>query len=289
MQPHDLRLRLAARTLIEWNTPRTNPQYKRVLDDLLLRHPFAVKVGLTSRSSVLALDDRESVLWYLSESFESPASWPRVNLEAAKRQIRDLCQFALFKCAIGGSLMHSEIWDLLNSVEPDRVLLGQQAIVALVVPVPQFLEKIKPKSGVLAGALSRLARSARLYSTSSMVVQNTIFKELWQVNKTILPLTKSSSKLRPLVPREFGQAEGFHRFGDSLMADSVWRSTIYHTTNSDRVMFLLLSALETPSALLARLGRPFGFDSFKILTGLAALSPSSRAAQTRPLCESGAP
>src|SRR6266571_1260662 len=75
-----LRLRLAARTLIEWKTPITAAEYQRVLSDLLKTHPKSSSWGLTLDKEFLNLDDRGVVLWYLSETINTEEPKEKLNL-----------------------------------------------------------------------------------------------------------------------------------------------------------------------------------------------------------------
>src|SRR5438046_2762380 len=83
MKSH-LRLRLAARTLIEWNTPTSSPLYRQVLEKLLEAHPSAQAGGLTIHSSVLKVDKRGIILWYLSETLSDQQY---VSSEYAQRTV----------------------------------------------------------------------------------------------------------------------------------------------------------------------------------------------------------
>jgi hypothetical protein len=79
-----LKLRLAARALIEWKEPPTSPRYKRVVEELLAIHPFAAHVGFHLDRPFVKLDTRGVVLWYLSETLDyadAPPSPPRMKLD----------------------------------------------------------------------------------------------------------------------------------------------------------------------------------------------------------------
>lgn len=62
------RLRLAAKTLIEWKTPQTSPDYQRILKDLLETHPLAKKFEIDATHPLIKLDHKAIVLWFLSET-----------------------------------------------------------------------------------------------------------------------------------------------------------------------------------------------------------------------------
>ncbi len=84
-----LRLRLAARSLIEWRTPRQSADYQLVLNRLLSLHPIARSFGLGA--DILDLDDDGAILWYLSEitSGTPPAPGPEV-VAVAELRLRTL-------------------------------------------------------------------------------------------------------------------------------------------------------------------------------------------------------
>src|SRR5215203_2851677 len=82
-----LRLRLAARTLIELNTPATSPEYRRVLTDLLSVHPYAASWGLTPDKELLKLDERGAILWYLTETVNATKV---PTLEVSPRYMKSL-------------------------------------------------------------------------------------------------------------------------------------------------------------------------------------------------------
>src|SRR5258706_12804818 len=65
------RLRLAARTLIEWKVPVSTEKYQTVLSDLLAIHPYAFDWGLRVNNQVFEIDERGVLLWYLSETLNS--------------------------------------------------------------------------------------------------------------------------------------------------------------------------------------------------------------------------
>jgi len=67
-----VRLRLAARTLIEWKTPQSAQYYQQVLGDLLRFHPQASTWGLTTEKDFLRFDERGIILWFLSDTISDP-------------------------------------------------------------------------------------------------------------------------------------------------------------------------------------------------------------------------
>jgi hypothetical protein len=62
-----LRVRLAARTLVEWNAPTDSPDYRMVLLEMLSLCSFC---KFTDIARLLEYDRRGSVLWFLSDSLE---------------------------------------------------------------------------------------------------------------------------------------------------------------------------------------------------------------------------
>src|SRR5262249_41621450 len=64
------RLRLAAKTLVEWRTPTWSPQYREVMQELIGVNKAARGLGLTSSHPLLSIDERGSLLWYLSDTLE---------------------------------------------------------------------------------------------------------------------------------------------------------------------------------------------------------------------------
>jgi hypothetical protein len=68
------RLRLAARILIEWKTPKDSPDYQRVLHEVIAQHPLAQQVDLINKTNLMRLDDSSVILWYLSDSMDRPVT-----------------------------------------------------------------------------------------------------------------------------------------------------------------------------------------------------------------------
>lgn len=66
-----LKLRLAARTLLEWKITCTSDVYRLVLRDILKCHPYASTLGLQPSSAVFSIDERGTFLWFLSETLLS--------------------------------------------------------------------------------------------------------------------------------------------------------------------------------------------------------------------------
>ena len=66
-----LHLRLAARSLLEWQTPRQSKYYRDVMIDLIGQSAIAKSRGLSESHPILDLDERGSLLWYLSETLTS--------------------------------------------------------------------------------------------------------------------------------------------------------------------------------------------------------------------------
>lgn len=92
-----LKLRLAARALVEWKEPPTSPRYKRVVKELLAVHPFAAQAGFSPDSPAFELDTRGVALWYLSETLDDVhAGWSPPRLEYGgerERRMRWLADF----------------------------------------------------------------------------------------------------------------------------------------------------------------------------------------------------
>ena len=65
------RLRLVARALIEWRTPRSSEEYRQVLADLIAQNPLARLGKLSIDHPIVHRDVHASLLWYLSETLVS--------------------------------------------------------------------------------------------------------------------------------------------------------------------------------------------------------------------------
>src|SRR5271154_2700451 len=66
-------LRLAARAMIEWRTPKDATAYQEILREILLGHPIADSVGIHKTHPILEYDDQGILLCYLSDTMELPA------------------------------------------------------------------------------------------------------------------------------------------------------------------------------------------------------------------------
>ena len=110
-EPH-LKLRLAARTLIEWKTPITSSEYQRVLANLLNVHPNASLWGFTPNKKFIELDDQGTVLWYLSETM--CAEQAKLSVEQSNGKFRGYIEF-LRKVSIEG-LINYGVSGYTNSV-----------------------------------------------------------------------------------------------------------------------------------------------------------------------------
>lgn len=67
-----LKLRLAARTLLEWRTPPSSEEYRLLLQDIFSVHPVTTYFHLTIPDKILASDDHGALLLYLSDTLDNP-------------------------------------------------------------------------------------------------------------------------------------------------------------------------------------------------------------------------
>lgn len=74
MTSEELRLRLAARALIEWRTPHTSPLFGNILRDLIRVSAIAKQLQIREDSKVLKYDQQGVILWCLSEAIDADES-----------------------------------------------------------------------------------------------------------------------------------------------------------------------------------------------------------------------
>src|ERR1700733_15358073 len=63
-----LRLRLAAKALLEWRTPRTSEHYQNILGELISKNAIARSRGWKQDNPIMQLDEQGSAMWYLSDT-----------------------------------------------------------------------------------------------------------------------------------------------------------------------------------------------------------------------------
>ncbi len=80
------RLRLAAKTLIEWETPVGNPQFRRVVEQLIANNVIAHN-RLTVNAKCLRLDQDRTIIWYLSENIGSIIERQEEPLDVTKKDL----------------------------------------------------------------------------------------------------------------------------------------------------------------------------------------------------------
>jgi uncharacterized integral membrane protein len=183
-----LRLRLAARTLIELNTPVTSAEYQRVLTDLLKAHPYAASWGLTPDKELLKLDERGTVLWYLSETMTMKASKPLEDRSAQyvkaleKRSVDGLMDYGV----VGdvnerrwwrdqwlqgerwwqGSYSKAQIADTIFEALQSEESIGYRSLLAIIVPLEpdlqqESLERLMDLKGARPSLVQRLYKLVR--------------------------------------------------------------------------------------------------------------------------------
>jgi hypothetical protein len=150
-----LRLRLASRTLLEWQTPFGTAEYQAILKELLAVHPMAKTWGLNPDQEFLQFDTDGAVLWYLSESLttaepDMPADYFPETIELPKRKIKNLIE-NLFHQQIG-----KEIWpggptvmDISDKLFVSFIIdnaeynyAGISALLSIIMPINQDLKKL---------------------------------------------------------------------------------------------------------------------------------------------------
>lgn len=80
-----MRLRLAARALVEWKMPVPTKQYQLVLSELLINHPEVSSWGLNRFNKIFTIDERGIILWYLSETLNKE----RVTTSLKRNSIKE--------------------------------------------------------------------------------------------------------------------------------------------------------------------------------------------------------
>jgi hypothetical protein len=85
--PQLMRLRLAARTLVEWRTPQSSEYYKAIMESLIDSNALAKDFGLTLKHQIISLDERGSLLWYLSDTLEADSLTSAANSVAGPEPI----------------------------------------------------------------------------------------------------------------------------------------------------------------------------------------------------------
>lgn len=187
------RLRLAARTLIEWKTPSTTEQYKSVLSDLLKSHPNAARWGLTLNSDVLQVDTEGSVLWYLSDTLDANDLGYIGNkrtqdepdfLEQSVKAFLDDFVFSRKANVLwpGGPTqlkVAALILETTNSKDPTPNYQGWRTLLALLIPLEskmgvRLVENLLQKQRFVTAKLQSLAIFLRRSSTAVIILQAVI-------------------------------------------------------------------------------------------------------------------
>lgn len=109
-----LRLRLAARSLIEWKEPPTTERYRQVVADLLRVHPFAAEAGFRPDAHWVSLDTRGNVLWFLSDTLDDAAEPPRRSERDASdiaSILRDFRMEQFMKTVDALQNLEAELWE----------------------------------------------------------------------------------------------------------------------------------------------------------------------------------
>lgn len=173
------KLRLAARILIEWRSPKDSPDYKRVFDEIIRCHPFSEAVSLSHNHAVLELDDRSTILWYLSDSMNRPQSSNRnvpAQVPSDERRIELLSHVLLDDVITMGAVYgpQTTIWP----AGPTRARVADAIIYGVMSPLLPF---------VIFGFASYLATSASFFPP--------------QIRRCIETLVRSFGIRRGLVQR----------------------------------------------------------------------------------------
>lgn len=165
MDERKLRLRLAARTLIEWKTPVASPNFKAVLNDIIQSHPYARSYGLSNDSKLFTLAHNRTLLWYLTETLDVAATddhskgsedtsrYPTDLMEAWKIVYKEHCCPQLIDAGIldrkhtvpgtGGltkAQVAAEIAEIVTSAEGALINFGFLALLGLSVPLSTPLQ-----------------------------------------------------------------------------------------------------------------------------------------------------
>jgi hypothetical protein len=175
------RLRLAARTLLEWRTPRSNADYRRVLRDLVAVHPLAAGANLLINEPLLALDDSGTLLWYLSETLDDPLHRDQVfrgredvyalasvvTDETFEASIADDATTSLWRLGPTGAQVADAIRLAFLSDRPALNVLGCEGLLARkgVFAPPrarQIVEQLMRQCGAPAGVIEKLGRAVKV-------------------------------------------------------------------------------------------------------------------------------
>jgi hypothetical protein len=184
--PVNRRLRLAARTLVEWRTPSGNPDYKGVFADLARAHTGAAQYGLAENQDVLRLDDEGSLLWFMSETLQDHQKdqWPSLRLvRGAEKELVDRCLTTLtsgqnswnFAPDVLSGYRSEDLRDIiLAAMKGEKLDNLQKSILALVIlslPIPQqlqapYVQMVTSRVAVITFRLRQAAMMARRLYTS---------------------------------------------------------------------------------------------------------------------------
>src|SRR5579862_2143466 len=146
MKPYRVdNVRLAAKALLEWKTPIESEFYRKVLDELLTIHPFAVEMGLHHSHPAL-MHDYQSVLFsYLVETLNVSGSerGTEPDLKERYRRVSDLvAQF--FQSATVDVLdyylwpdgpLHSQVADAIANGLSRHDESAEWALFSLIIPL----------------------------------------------------------------------------------------------------------------------------------------------------------
>jgi len=187
------RLRLAARTLVEWRTAVSSEQYTRIMSALLRYHPNASLYGLNVGSDVLKIDDQGSLLWYLSDTlnvnnssgitgksglsekaFIDDAVKEFLNQYAFTKTTEFLWAEGPTKLKIAGLILETT-----SSEDANRRNLGWKTLLAIIIPLDanlqvEFITKLLKSQGLLPGKLQSVAIFLRRSSLFILILQAVI-------------------------------------------------------------------------------------------------------------------
>jgi hypothetical protein len=195
-------LRLAARTLIEWRTPKKSSAFVEVLHDILVDHPIAAQLGIKRGHELFALDDQGVLLWFLSETMDAPIPSRAVPETNIAKQMASLLDNQIYHDGAVG-YGDSELWQHgpLKSQVVDAVLVGlvkndlqsSMALLAITIPLPlwiqrkhvgltksqykvnwRILERLSARLTSLAVATKGLSRLSAIFSVVIAVVSGAI-------------------------------------------------------------------------------------------------------------------
>lgn len=178
----DYRLRLAARTLLEWRTPSSNPDYKRVLSDLLKDHAGAQLHRLAENADVLLLDEDGSLIWFLSETLQNHEKdnwrfhW--LATDVVEKELVERCLITLTTAenewsfppdvlfGYGNADLRDVIYTGMTSGREDTKRQALLALVALSMPISAELQGpfVAKVTSCVAGMSVRFRRAAMMAS-----------------------------------------------------------------------------------------------------------------------------